>query len=1019
MSGSAPTPPDYDLPQASRFASLEQGSLAGAEDAAIATKIENETLFRQRAEHERQALLHEREAALVDTAKMEQAEIDRQYKRQQERMQEVWQREYDDRHAVESRTQMMRREREISEAEATFRSEMEREARFERKLIRDAEQTEWYESTRASAYYELHRELDVESRMRRQELDRLHQLDPDRQLSFSLEWMRNRKLWAEDLQSAVEGEAHNRDLLMQRETERVLAENRIKELERQALAIGRGMDPQRLPISHASPFRAHAGGHSARHPAALEAMGLVSPASLHSMGQLSQHPHNTTVSSFPSEFASDPANHPGAGDDSVFSPLKEFRGRGPSRADWAHPPHSPPLRPESLSDLAIEHARRDAEQEYNDAYSAKVHYDHIVAQGAGVGGHPIFDPASAGQLPHGLASQPAMTSDRSGLLRSGSILANPSQDALAAARSVHLSQDHGVMVSRGDTLPSGLDTQLLSAPHAPMPFPSRQGLPLPGDHHHSEAAAAAAAARLSLSRADVRFDHPGLEGVGGAPPFAASATVPVFSSRLSSPSPFHHAAVENAAFRHAHGLSTVSEAHGDCVLRDLQEEELRNSDVRLALRKATLAAIERQQVEQQALQQMSATEESVVQTNLAIAKQARLGMHSPDRFLDVASNAVHSTLAQPAGPVHVDPIRASALAAALAAATAALPLPLPLPLPSPHGGNLHVMPAPPPVRTGWAQSPVGPIVTSPTRISRSPGAAAASQPTHVPTLSPGRVAVVGSNPAAIAAYVQRVLEPCFNDIRPHPDASNFGQPLERLPENEKVIHSVMSEVRRLAEERDMEKAKVADLHKKLTSAQMHMDAVLQSVRNDHERQAQGQLTELQQRVAEMSHLKADRERAQRETEQLKGQLHRVVEDSHALRDELLSRSSMSTAFASQRLANMASTKASENKAAKSNLSQKSAGMLSGALRFENMSTGALEDQAALLKKLNTGHAERTGSVRRTGSVPKKPFPNTPRGRGMYTQEQPANSYLHHGLTDELARARERTDEVLRVTDPQR
>ena len=221
------------------------------EERRITKRLLGEAEYRKTAEKERSELIKNRERVLVETAKLEQAEIDRQHRLQQERQQDVWMKDFRERHSVESRLEFMKKDRLLCEVESDARLSIEQSSRIDRKKIRDQEQVEWYEATRASAYYELHRELDEEDRNRRLEVDKLRILDHDRQLEFSLEWARHRKLWADqDLSGgdSTQPDALAGDAVMQRETERVLSEARIKELEHKAIDMSKVLTCETGPM---------------------------------------------------------------------------------------------------------------------------------------------------------------------------------------------------------------------------------------------------------------------------------------------------------------------------------------------------------------------------------------------------------------------------------------------------------------------------------------------------------------------------------------------------------------------------------------------------------------------------------------------------------------------------------------------------------------------------------------------------------------------------------------------------
>eukprot|EP01064_Diplonema_japonicum_P030932 TRINITY_DN5390_c2_g1_i2.p1 TRINITY_DN5390_c2_g1~~TRINITY_DN5390_c2_g1_i2.p1 ORF type:complete len:982 (+),score=221.62 TRINITY_DN5390_c2_g1_i2:75-2948(+) len=270
------TPPTFDLvggrlPEESeeeRQARMEQSRQENRireqlkleeEEKKITRRLLEEAEFRKNAEGERADLLKHREGVLVDTAKLEQAEIDRQYKQAQERTQDTWIKEFKERQAVEVRLDLMKKDRELHDLESDAREALERESRADRKRVRDLEQKEWYEATRASAYHELHRELDEEDRTRKLQVDQLQMLDHDQQIEYSLEWARHRKLWADnDAKEQQASDAVSKDLLMQRETERVMAEARLKKLEQQCSSIQTGINKETAVISQydSVPFEA-------------------------------------------------------------------------------------------------------------------------------------------------------------------------------------------------------------------------------------------------------------------------------------------------------------------------------------------------------------------------------------------------------------------------------------------------------------------------------------------------------------------------------------------------------------------------------------------------------------------------------------------------------------------------------------------------------------------------------------------------------------------------------------------
>ena len=336
------------------------------EERQITRRLLEEVQLRQGAERDRADLLRQREAVLVETAKLEQAEIDRQFRLAQETTNEGWAREFRTRSATERRVAFLKKDRELHETEADSRAQLEREARHDRKAIRDMEQKEWYEATRTSAYYDLHRELDTEDRDRRMQVDQLCSLEKEKQMEYSLEWARHRKMWAEHEGGAAAPAAATddaasqaqRDGLMQRESERLLAESRIKELERASKSFGQAIYQQGYFIGEAPAlaqqqqqqqqqqqadgrFSSTIGSESASY------FGLVSPtrdlASKRTTAAASGTSPAQTFSaslSVPSVRAlTTPNNDP----DACFSPLNAFRGfasggGGETGSPLRHPP---------------------------------------------------------------------------------------------------------------------------------------------------------------------------------------------------------------------------------------------------------------------------------------------------------------------------------------------------------------------------------------------------------------------------------------------------------------------------------------------------------------------------------------------------------------------------------------------------------------------------------------------------------------------------------------------------------
>eukprot|EP01063_Lacrimia_lanifica_P030999 TRINITY_DN5030_c0_g1_i1.p1 TRINITY_DN5030_c0_g1~~TRINITY_DN5030_c0_g1_i1.p1 ORF type:complete len:911 (+),score=229.19 TRINITY_DN5030_c0_g1_i1:87-2819(+) len=223
-------------------------------------RLERELEVLKTATEERTELFRARDELWVETARTEQAEIDRLFQEGAEKDEEAWRHTFEARTTDESREALRRAARQMEGAEMDGRASMENSARLAHHEILKTEQLAWHELTRIAEVTKRVEEefLTGDAEARRQQINTLQAMSPRGQLEETLSWARRRRLWGghapnlEAMQSFAPasptppgpalsevptpgGDLASHDTTMQRELERVLAEGRYRELAQRAL----------------------------------------------------------------------------------------------------------------------------------------------------------------------------------------------------------------------------------------------------------------------------------------------------------------------------------------------------------------------------------------------------------------------------------------------------------------------------------------------------------------------------------------------------------------------------------------------------------------------------------------------------------------------------------------------------------------------------------------------------------------------------------------------------------------
>eukprot|EP00756_Hemistasia_phaeocysticola_P034028 Hpha_TRINITY_DN16500_c1_g3::TRINITY_DN16500_c1_g3_i1::g.132375::m.132375 len=211
------------------------------------------TRVRWQAETSRQERLQEMSHHLVDTARLEQQELDRQHRVAQQRSTEGWQREYRERTVMQRHQGQIAADRLLHDAERSHRQEIEYATRMHRKSIREAQQAEWHDMWLAASFREVNKMLEHANQERKEQIERLRSLSKEGQVQFALGWARKRRLWADSAhdKGAVrpsEDEQRRRDAEMQREAERVLCEGRLGDMQDEVLSLAQQVREAELSL---------------------------------------------------------------------------------------------------------------------------------------------------------------------------------------------------------------------------------------------------------------------------------------------------------------------------------------------------------------------------------------------------------------------------------------------------------------------------------------------------------------------------------------------------------------------------------------------------------------------------------------------------------------------------------------------------------------------------------------------------------------------------------------------------
>eukprot|EP01062_Namystynia_karyoxenos_P000296 TRINITY_DN10091_c0_g1_i1.p1 TRINITY_DN10091_c0_g1~~TRINITY_DN10091_c0_g1_i1.p1 ORF type:complete len:1314 (+),score=343.75 TRINITY_DN10091_c0_g1_i1:72-3944(+) len=904
--------------------------------------LEEQIAYRQDAEGDRASLLRMRESALVDTARMEQRELDRQHRVQQERAREGWLREFKEREAMHRCLELIHADSELHEREQDARHMIALEARQERKLIRDVEQTEWYESTRESAYVGLHRDLDEADQARRVQLEQLRRLDHDGQLEYSLEWARHRRLWSAQYDQDLEIDERRRDAEMQREAERILSESRLDELRRQAQALAAAISEETR--------RQH---NRLEHPRAAQRRPRRSqqegPAGGGAGGGPTSTPGPSSTGLLPHPLAYRRLASPrGSGDssgseDSDGSPLRRMREEAVI-----------PQQPRSTSPVtaAVEAVarRRQRDREQEEGLRAQIHSDskaldrellqqRALVERLKVAG--VSTPAAAGwTLPPPPATPPASRpvpasstaartpprtpvaddggavpplqaqpqgQQRSDIRGGGSFSATRDRPDPQSAPSLH-PQEHTPLFTPAAAEPSTEGQLAASAGVHVLPPPVRSPSPQPPEEQPAQPPAAAGGRYLrTLSGTMTAAPAAAAEAAGQQPQQRQRQPPPRHTPQPAAPEPglvrVASAALEQGS---AVGAPSAAASASPPSMAGLPlptpcaaGRRSRLSSVGEAVRRGPdtdspspaprpPGSTGRGEREPDGAWQGEPPDGGPPPQGAPGGQTPR---SAEEALLDAerVANYVRHLLQ----PCYALPGSAPAPPTVRSRGDRASPAPAPLPagLPPPRSLDsarpsdaIAMLPASPPSvsRPPAEPDPDSAVFQAAARVSRyvqdavcRPLAGSAPSPPprpHAPSgLPPPR------QPPSPAPQPGSMAP-----TQPSPARGGAADlPVARHPPE--LIRDVVGEIRRMADERDKERKKAAELERMLVESQEQTQRLISEMHRERNDTAQEQSTEVMRQLEEMAALRRDRDRARTETEHLKQQLDRVAEESEHLR----------------------------------------------------------------------------------------------------------------------------------------